>query len=173
MLIKNLNFDLKMIYDVLYHFSCFSSLINAFNKWIDVQNQIVKQIKNQEQNIKTFLTVLFTNMISFDKTTAQLHQKKSVILTCHERNFKATTFVYDVCVENQKAHFLANTPFVMSVFKSMKIKCPMLIINITSKSVFFVNLTVVLFDSNFFLRTNGFWSLITKAREKWFRSTLF
>ena len=145
-----------MVYNVLYHFSCFTSLINAFNQRFDVQIQAVKQIENQKQNIETLLTALFTNMGSFNKTTAQLHQKKLMILTCHKNSFKATAFVCDICVENQKTHFFANTSFLMSVFEFIKIKCSTLIVNITSKFVFFVNLIIALFNSSFFLRANGF-----------------
>ena len=75
MLTEDLDFDLKMIYDALYYFSCFASLVNAFNQPSDFQTQAVKQAENRKHDIKTHLTVLFTDMVSFDKTAAQLHQK--------------------------------------------------------------------------------------------------
>lgn len=112
-----LEFNLKTLYEVIYHRSCFKSLMNSFIKRFFAENLIKKKIKKQKQCIEKHLITFFSNMISFDKIMTQMHQKKidsldifwsqlksnNTCFCCLQRKLKNTLFcehaLCDVCVQ--------------------------------------------------------------------------
>ena len=129
-----------IIFHVLSHWSMRST--DDFTCKIKLWNRL--KIKNKKS--KRFWLFYSRTWSCLIKRLRSCIEKKSVILMCHKRSFKATTFVFDVFIENQKVHFFVNTPFAIFIYKFMKIKCSTWIVNITSKFVFFVNSIIILFN---------------------------
>ena len=69
-----------MVYDAIYHPSCFRSLVSSFKERVSSENETVEQIEDQEQCIKRHLAAHFVCMVSSDKTAAQVHKKNASAL---------------------------------------------------------------------------------------------
>ncbi len=113
---KWLEFNSKTLYEVIYHRSCFKSLMSSFMKRFFAEHLIKKKTKKQKQCIEKHLIIFFSNMILFDKIMTQMHQKKTdsidifwsqlksnnTCLCCLSRKLKNTLFcehtLCDVCV---------------------------------------------------------------------------
>ena len=63
------------MYDVIYHPSCFRSLVGSFKERSYAENEAVKRAGDQEQSIKGHLAAFFVEMVSSGKTAAQLHRE--------------------------------------------------------------------------------------------------
>ncbi len=113
---ERLEFNSKTLYEVIYHRSCFKSLMSSFMKRFFAEHLVKKKTKKQKQCIEKHLITFFSNMISSDKIATQMHQEKidsldifwsqlksnNTCLCCLRRKSKNTLFcehaLCDVCV---------------------------------------------------------------------------
>jgi len=74
---ERLEFNPKTLYEAIYHRSCFKSLMSSFMKRFFAEHLVKEKAKKQKQCIEKHLVTFFSNMISFGKIAAQMHQEKA------------------------------------------------------------------------------------------------
>ena len=70
---EQLGFDPNTVYDAIYRHSCLGSLSTFFQERPEIEKDAETYAKVQEQCIKGHLAAYFMNMVTSDKTAAQLH----------------------------------------------------------------------------------------------------
>ncbi len=145
---KWLEFNSKTLYEVIYHRSCFKSLMSSFMKRFFAEHLIKKKTKKQKQCIEKHLIMFFSNMISFNKIMTQMHQKKTDSIDIFWFQLKSNNTCLCCLSRKSKIHFSTNILSVMSAFEFMKMRCLSWNVNIILILVFYVISKIASSDSN-------------------------
>ena len=78
--------------------------------------------------------------------------------------FRATASAFGVFVGSQRTHSPANMSYVMCVYESTEMRCPLWIVNIILRLVFYVVLGIASWDLNLSSLANEFWLSMREAR---------